>query len=191
MNIFFTDEDPVVAAQNLDDKRVIKMILESAQMLCTALRLNNAPHLAKYKSTHINHPSNIWCRETRTNYYWLLNHFKALCDEYTYRYGKIHASAQLYDNLLKGAAHIPAGKLTPFANCAARSDMNINFKSVKNPVAAYKCYLFARWSKDKNPMWSVRGRPHFINVLINFGYTIDRLNLARSANADANTVEVH
>lgn len=163
MNIFISDTDPVIAAQNLDDKRVVKMILESAQMLCTALHINNASHLAKYKKTHENHPSNVWTRASDSNYKWLLSHFEALCDEYTYRYNKVHASAAMINDLRLGAHLIPKGDLTPFANCAARSDMGIDFKSETDVPKAYQKYLVARWDTDKNkPKWSVRGEPIFL-----------------------------
>lgn len=160
MNIFVTDEDPKISAQNLDDKRVVKMILESAQMLCTALHHNNASHLAKYKATHANHPCNVWCRESRENYYWLFRHFIALCSEYTHRYGKIHKSQQLANHLQMGMQHIPHGERTPFPNCAARSDMNIDFKHIDPVTYAYKLYLIERWLNDKvNPKWTNRTRP--------------------------------
>jgi len=155
MNIFATDPDPVKSAKALDDKRVNKMILESAQMLCTALHLNNASHLAKYRKTHANHPSNIWTRETRSNYEWLLAHYHALLEEYYDRSGgKRHASGLLYNDLKSGAVFIPAGPLTPIANCAARQDMNINFKHLTDTYLAYKLYLLTRWTHDKRePTW--------------------------------------
>ena len=161
MNIFVTHEDPRISAINLDDKRVVKMVLESAQMLCTALHEHGASHLAKYKPTHKNHPSNVWCRETRLNYGWLLMHFKALADEYTYRTGKVHKSyRELYSDLVKGANYIPYGKLTPYANCAARKDMNIDYKHITDVPKAYKLYLADRWATDKLiPKWTKRTRP--------------------------------
>lgn len=161
MNIFVSDADPVIAAQNLDDKRLIKMILESAQLLCTALHLNNASHLAKYKKTHENHPSNVWVRQNQSNYLWLVDHFEALCNEYTYRYNKVHASMTMLSDLRSGASFLPAGDLTPFANCAARSDLGIDFKSEADTVKAYQKYLIARWNADTKPKWSIRGEPIF------------------------------
>lgn len=160
MNIFVTDNDPRISAMNLDDKRVIKMVLESAQMLCTALHENGASHLAKYKPTHKNHPANIWCRETHMNYGWLLMHFAALSNEYTYRTGKNHKSFQLFPDLFNGIQFIPNGNLTTFANCAARQDMNIDYKHVSDVNLAYKQYLVDRWATDKlTPKWTNRTRP--------------------------------
>ena len=75
------------------DKHVVKMIIESAQMLSTAHReldcnLNNNDKL--YKVAHKNHPSTKWVRENSAQYMWLYDHFVALCEEYTHRYGKTH-----------------------------------------------------------------------------------------------------
>ena len=71
------------------------MILESAQMLCTAHhcygdqdQVENVP----YKKAHLNHPSTVWTRRSRSTYMWLYNHMIALGDEYTKRYGKTHLS---------------------------------------------------------------------------------------------------
>ena len=93
MNIFYLDSDPVKAAQIQYNKHVVKMILESAQMLCTAhhcygssIQKTNVP----YKQAHLNHPSTIWARRSRTTYMWLYDHMIALGKEYTKRYGKEH-----------------------------------------------------------------------------------------------------
>jgi hypothetical protein len=173
MNIFATDPCPVISAKNLDTKRVIKMILESAQMLCTALRHHGASHLAKYRETHKNHPSNVWARETRSNYEWLLKHFDALLSEYTRYCGKHHACEGMLHNLTVGAQYIPAGPLTPIANCAARSDMNISFKHISDVHLAYKLYLIKRWETDKRmPFWRTIPRWHKAYTLL--GQTFNR-----------------
>lgn len=89
MNIFVTSPNPVVCAKVLDDSRVIKMTLESAQMLSTCLRLRNISD-APYKEFGRNHPCNIWVRESPENYDWLFDHFISLCKEYRDRFGKEH-----------------------------------------------------------------------------------------------------
>jgi hypothetical protein len=116
MNIFVTDECPIKSAQNLDDKRVIKMILESAQMLSVAMHVWCAPN-PPYKMTHKNHPCTVWARTTQANYQWLLDHFKALLSEYTSRYGKKHKCQQYVNTFQDAIIYIPAGERTPFANC--------------------------------------------------------------------------
>jgi len=161
MNIFVSDASPIKSANNLDDKRVIKMILESAQMLCTALHEHGASHLAKYKPTHKNHPCSIWARESKSNYKWLLDHMFWLSEEYSFRTGKIHKSYKdCYGDLLVGITFIPDGALTEFPNCAARQDMNINYKHINDVHEAYRLYLTDRWASDKRPpKWTNRTKP--------------------------------
>ena len=95
MNIFYLHSDPVKAAQIQYNKHVVKMVLESAQMLCTAHHhyaeiLAQDPDYIPYKKAHYNHPSTIWCRQNYKQYMWLYDHMIALGDEYTKRYGKEH-----------------------------------------------------------------------------------------------------
>ena len=90
MNIFYLDRDPYKAASYFYDKHKVKMILESAQMLCTAHHVYGNPDDVPYRQAHLNHPSTIWARQSRPNYYWLYEHMIALGQEYTKRYGKIH-----------------------------------------------------------------------------------------------------
>ena len=92
MNIFYLDHDPVKAASYFYDKHKVKMILESAQMLCTAHHAFNNGHNVPYKKAHLNHPSSIWVRSSAANYKWLYLHMLALGKEYTKRYGKHHLS---------------------------------------------------------------------------------------------------
>ena len=86
MNIFVLDENPVTAAKYACDKHVVKMILESAQMLCAVQPEGTAP----YKRSFYNHPCTKWANEFVTNWQWLLAHGLAMCNEYTARYGKVH-----------------------------------------------------------------------------------------------------
>ena len=99
MNIFYLDRHPIKAAQMMCDKHVVKMILESAQILSTAHRVldgdDYADRYGLYKIAHKNHPSTIWARSGGLNYLWLYDHMRGLMQEYTYRYGKIHATERL------------------------------------------------------------------------------------------------
>lgn len=92
MNIFYLHRDPYKAAEVQYNKHVVKMILESAQMLCTAHHHYGSGDNVPYKKAHYNHPSTIWCRENDKHYRWLFNHMLALGSEYTKRYGKKHLS---------------------------------------------------------------------------------------------------
>ena len=96
MNIFYLDKCPKKAARLQYNKHVVKMILESAQMLCTAhhhyAELNYPMVEVPYKKAHYNHPSTIWTRENHYQYQWLYWHMIALGDEYKKRYNKEHLS---------------------------------------------------------------------------------------------------
>jgi len=94
MNIFYLDKDPWKAAKYQYNKHVVKMILESAQMLCTAHHVYGDPASVPYKQTHRYHPSTVWVRENNRNYMWLYQHMLALGLQYTYRYGKVHLTIQ-------------------------------------------------------------------------------------------------
>lgn len=146
MNIFATSPCPVKSAKILDDKRVIKMILESAQLMSTAIREHGGE--APYKTTHKNHPSAIWARKTRANYIWLLEHFEALCDEYTERYGKVHKSFQYIMDFEYGITYIPQGTLTEMPKC-----MPDEIK-VDDVYESYQLYMIDKWKNDKRtPTW--------------------------------------
>ena len=127
MNIFVLNQDPKVSAELMCDKHVVKMILESAQMLCSPFPNGDAP----YKRTHFNHPCSKWIRESANNYEWLLSHAYGLVDEYFDRYSKIHKS--------------------PFAQA-----MPDEYKN-KDAVVAYQTYYindkkyFAKWKNREMP----------------------------------------
>jgi len=123
MNIFYLDKNPIKAAEYSCDKHVVKMILESAQMLCTAHRVQDGemvvgksatgrkrttykhpnPNMDKilYGAGWLKHPSCIWVMESAYNYIWLYKHMMALGDEYTKRYGKTHLTIEKLGDLLK------------------------------------------------------------------------------------------
>ena len=93
MNIFYLHQDPVKAAEYQYNKHVVKMILESAQMLCTAHHcIMGADADVPYKPAHRNHPSTKWARQSGENYTWLYRHMMELGREYEKRYGKKHLS---------------------------------------------------------------------------------------------------
>ena len=96
MNIFYLHRDPRVAARYHNDKHVVKMILESAQMLSTAHReLDGNLNETMYRPTHKNHPSTVWVRESSSKLHdGCIDLFISLCDEYTHRYGKVHLTDQ-------------------------------------------------------------------------------------------------
>jgi hypothetical protein len=155
MNIFVLDENPIMAAQLQVDKHVVKMCLETAQLLSTAHHLTNSIYATEvYRKTHANHPCAIWVRESRSNYQWLLRHFRGLLEEYTYRYEKIHKSSSLMPLLSVNPINQDCG-LTPFAlampdeyktDCAVQSYRNYYINEKHN--------LFA-WKKRNRPEWTL------------------------------------
>lgn len=153
MNIFILDSDPEKAARDQCDKHVVKMILESAQLMATAMTYHGVLQ-APYKPTHVNHPCSIWARATRTNYLWLLSHHEAMLDEYTLRYGKEHKTSLHFNAWEAGALFIPEGPLTDFAQA-----MPVELKIPDDPVQAYRNFYhrdksyFASWSNGRIPAW--------------------------------------
>ena len=116
MNIFYLDKCPVKAAQLQYNKHVVKMILESAQMLCTAHHCygdRDQKENVPYKQAHLNHPSTIWARQSRSTYMWLYEHMLALGHEYTRRYNRKHLTIIKCEKFLaKPPVHIQGDEFT-------------------------------------------------------------------------------
>ena len=157
MNIFYLDKDPIIAAQMMCDKHVVKMILESAQLLSTAHRVLDgdvyADSVGLYKTAHKNHPSTIWTRASVHNYMWLYNHMISLMQEYTCRYGKHHASERLVAPLRKTPTTIPVVDFSDPPQCMP------DYCKTEDTVSAYRYYYinekasFAKWKNAKIPEW--------------------------------------
>ena len=185
MNIFYLNSYPVLAAQMQCDKHVPKMVVESAQMLSTAHRvldgqLTRRPsktgktmvkywdlyegqddleaELLLYKAVHVGHPCTQWTMESDSNYRWHYDHFIGLCQEYTYRYGKIHATAErLASALYTPPRNIPKRPKTPFA-LAMKSNPECFFwgDAVRSYRAFYKTKqdrFSMKWTKRPVPEW--------------------------------------
>lgn len=156
MNIFVLDEDPVKAAQMHCDKHCVKMVLELYQQLGSALRRHGAldyqmPITAKgtpLKGGYHNHPCTRWVGDTRSNFEWACSHAFALCQEYTYRYGKRHFCHDGIVHMWKMADLIPDGPLTPFAQA-----MPEEFRDITNPVKAYRDYYWFDKRENINVYW--------------------------------------
>lgn len=91
MNIFVLDINPKRCATLYKNKHIVKMPIETAQLLCSVHHLNGSKNIP-YRLTHKNHPCSIWARECIENYNWLCQLGLELCYEYTMRYNKIHKS---------------------------------------------------------------------------------------------------
>lgn len=149
MNIFVVDQNPAICAEYLDDKRLVKMVLETAQLLSSAIWLNGG--IGPYKLTHKGHPCTIWASRNKANYTWLFIYFKELCKEYTKRYNKVHSCEGLTSSFTTGVGYLPDGDRTPWPNCTTY-DSNDIFNN-------YKSYLKDKWSADKRPpRWYKTGK---------------------------------
>ena len=96
MNIFFLHHTPQIAALFHCDKHVVKMIVETAQLLATAHHEHGNGANVTYKPTHKNHPSAIWARESRLHYMYLVDLGKSLCKQFRLRYGHDHKTRDLF-----------------------------------------------------------------------------------------------
>jgi hypothetical protein len=151
MNIFILDKDIGKCAKAHADKHTVKMILESTQMLCTAVNLTGGT--TPYRTAHKNHPCTIWARESLSNWRWLRDLTLALNDEYKYRYNKStdHKSAAIAKTLQE--PNIPDIGLTPFAQA-----MPVQYKN-NDAVKAYRDYYMgekqhiAQWTNRQKPSW--------------------------------------
>lgn len=152
MNIFILDQDIPTCARYHCDQHAIKMILESVQLLCTAL--NKKGFSTPYRPTHSKHPCVLWVEQSYDNFEWLAELTEALNSEYRYRFDKRcdHKSMAVLAEIR--SQKFERNGLTPFAQA-----MPDHFKIEGDPVQAYRNFYigeklrFARWSKRPIPEW--------------------------------------
>jgi len=147
MNIFALSRCPMQSAWWLDDIRKNKMILESAQMLSTAVRvLSPDTDLQVYKVAYLNHPCTIWARQSRDNFKWLLSHMSHLF----LQKGGLHKSANLLTDFQKygDSGYFPNEELTPFANCARNLERGVDYSEHPDTHEAYRLYMNDRWKEN-------------------------------------------
>ena len=176
MNIFYLHHDVSKCAELHNDKHVVKMILEYAQLLSTAHRvldgtesvvltkanrkktryvLSDEREHTLYLSTHTNHPSAIWVRQSYENYEWLYKLFISVLKEYTYRYDRIHATERLVGHLYIPPTHIPKGVGFTEPTPAMPEEYKVKNNSIQSYINYYvgaKQHL-ANWKKRTIPSW--------------------------------------
>ena len=166
MNIFVLDECPVISAQMQCDKHIVKMPLETAQMLCSVWHRYGQGMNVPYKEAHKNHPCTLWAGNDGANYDWLWQHGMELCFEYTRRYNKIHKCQQVimdislsdcvlgFDNMSRN--------ITPHPQCMPDEykEQDGFFSPEVASVRAYRKYYvndkkdIAKWNKGRDaPDW--------------------------------------
>lgn len=147
MNIFYLDCNPKVAAELQCDRHVVKMILETAQLLSTAHHELDGSSPA-YKPTHKNHPSAVWVRSSVPAYRWAWEHLEALGNEYQQRYSKVHKTIS---NHLESLREPPVALQGHLGWSEPPQCMPEEYKRV-DPVLAYRLYYNA-----KADDWESRG----------------------------------
>ena len=186
MNLFILDKDPVKAAQLQCDKHVVKMIVESAQMLSTVHRMLDGTMERRpsksgamlqywklhddredivYKACHFNHPSTIWTRESKANYDWHYKHFIGLCDEYTYRYGKVHSTDTKLREILKTLPNnIKTGKTQFKLAMSSNPECVVNGLGGTDAVESYKNFYQTKQERFKMVL-TKRETPQWFNAI--------------------------
>ena len=158
MNIFYINEDPIVAARELADDHIRKMQIESAQMLCTTFW--HYGHWAPYKKAHYNHPSTKWTRQSIHHVDWLLNHGFEICSEFKKRYGKTHATENVLE-WVRVNKHLLDGKIPTIEFIPPPQCMPEEYK-LPDTIEAYKKFYIEdkigvkglSWKKLNNkPSW--------------------------------------
>lgn len=156
MNIFFLDRDIEKCVQAHCDKHVVKMILEYAQLLSSVHHMTHPKPqelYMLYKLTHKNHPDAVWARQSVGNYEYLLSLAVLLGEEYTYRYGKVHKSIYMIEDM-PYPEFVPEGKFTEPPKC-----VHDDFKGLEDTVTAYREYYkrdkrgFCVWTGRDTPDW--------------------------------------
>ena len=182
MNIFALSKNPVEAARQMLDKHIVKMPTESCQMIHTnalyfqyLAKDGEEPALRDLKQFHacsnsklmkpamLNHPSTIWARQNPHNADWLMQHALALCEEYTYRYGKTHgAYARILqtwgDHFMKDGSWKKASPVS-IAMADEYRIPNTFLTGWEFVIQSYRHYYlegkwrFAEWRKNRRPDW--------------------------------------
>lgn len=154
MNIFILDKDIKKCARYHCDKHVVKMILESAQILCTASNL--AGLITPYRSTHNKHPCVIWAQKSIQNWRWLRKLAFALNEEYKFRFKHIE-NHKAYEIVAK-LQEPPLPNIGLTEHPQAMPDI---YKIPGNPIQAYRNYYvgmkkpFATWKRRRRPRWYI------------------------------------
>jgi hypothetical protein len=155
MNIFFLDTDTRKIAEYHCDKHVVKMILETAQLLCGVHHSSESRYIIPYKLSHKNHPCSIWARNSLSNYLYLCELGLDLCKEYTYRYGKRHKSQDVIEWCLVHKPNIlDIGFTEPAKAMPDEYKVNDAVQSYRNYYNGAKAD-FAKWTKREMPEWFI------------------------------------
>ena len=163
MNLFATSKDPRECAHALDDKRLGKMQLETAQLLCAGAAQWGVIY-APYKPTHMSHPVSLWVRASQHNFVWAARYGAELDTEWQYRFGRRHKSGVVCVSIQNELSSLYLNVHEPlsFMNCARNSGLGLDYTGDADVQRAYQNYLCARWLQDaRMPTWTRRGPPEW------------------------------
>ena len=171
MNIFVLDECPIQSAQMQCDKHIVKMPLETAQMLCSVWHRHGQGDKVPYREVHKKHPCTLWTGDSLLNYDWLVQHGMELCFEYTRRYNKIHKCQQVIMDLREtdwGTLQYQDMEKTPHPQCMPDEYKSTELRIHSNTVRAYRRYYvndkkdIAKWEKSRPmPDWYDVGNDYY------------------------------
>ena len=120
------------------DKHIVKMPVEAAQLLSNAFyKIGKLPHVV-YKPSHLHHPLNKWVCESLNNWLWWAEYTLLMGKEYSFRYGKKHASVEMVKKFT--IPELPIIGMTPFVKCVPEEFRHLDV------VEAYRQYFI----RDKN-----------------------------------------
>lgn len=148
MNIFVTSPWPAESAISLPDRHIVKMPVETCQLLAIVAsdwyhgygpihKANGEPYNTT-KGAFRNHPCTKWVAESIDNAYWLIKHGMNLCDEYTLRYGKSHAC---YNTLLEAYYLFPKGKITNVTPFVRAMPDEFKYNESISTFESYQMYI--------------------------------------------------
>lgn len=135
MQIFAVDSDPKAAARALGDKHVVKMCLETAQILCTVSWIHGQS--APYQPTHVSHPCVRWTSEFAHHWEWVHAHGLELGREYEFRFRRQHASAAVIKSLSRPES-IRAPRIRIQVPSFTTRSLLPRYQRIPDPVSAHR-----------------------------------------------------
>lgn len=156
MNIFILDTDLKKNAQSYCNAHLVKMILESAQLMCTVV--NEMGGVSPYKTTHKNHPCTKWLFESGANWDLLYDLVTELNEEYKIRFKHTnnHKSYDVIKSLIK-----PNYSNNNFTGMFNSVTDEIRRTNIVDTVKFYRNYYKSKQSQMKMN-WGVRDIPNWM-----------------------------
>lgn len=155
MNIFYLDTDPLQAAAYHCDKHVVKMIVETSQIISTVFHRYGLHKRWMMKPCYFHRPCTVWAGDSAQNLFWTICLGVELTKEYTIRYGKDHSCSELLQAFKE---MVLCHDVVPFSGFTTPSLAMPDECKKGDPVESYREYYrihkarFATW-KTVTPPW--------------------------------------